>query len=79
MFTLLNPYEAGLSDRIKIESYFVIESNVFAQIESNRMEIESNDFLDFRYNSIRVDLEENLSKKTLNCDSEKMTISADGM
>jgi hypothetical protein len=37
----------GLSDRIEIESYFVIQSNVFAEIESNRMQIESNDFFDF--------------------------------
>ncbi len=42
----------GLSDRIKIKSYFVIESNVFAEIESNRMQIESNDLFDFRYDSI---------------------------
>jgi hypothetical protein len=37
----------GLSDRIEIESYFVIESN--------RMQIESNDFFRFsiRFNSIR--------------------------
>ncbi len=41
--------ESGLSDLIEIESYSVIESNVSAQIESNRMHIESNVFFDFRY------------------------------
>jgi hypothetical protein len=52
------------SDRIEIKSYFVIESNVFAEIESN-------DFFDFSYDSIRFDLEENLSKKTPNCCGKK--------
>ncbi len=51
------------------------------------MQIESNDFFDFRYDSIRFEkniydsirLEENVSKKTLNCDCKKMIISKDGM
>ncbi len=41
---------------------------------SNRMQIESNDFFD-----IRFDLEENVSKKTLNCDGKEMIISKEGM
>jgi hypothetical protein len=77
--TLLKAVISGLSDRIEIESYFVIESNVLADIKSNRMQIKSNDFFDFRYDSIRFDLEENVSKKTLNCDVKKKMISEDGM
>ncbi len=42
----------GLSNRIKIESYFLIKSNVFVQIESNHIQIKSNDFFNFRYNLI---------------------------
>ncbi len=38
---------AGLSDRIEIESYLVIELNVLAQIESTCMQIESKVFFDF--------------------------------
>jgi hypothetical protein len=53
----------GLSDRIEIVSYFVIKLNVFAEIESNWMQIESNDFFDLRYDWIRFDLEENVRKK----------------
>jgi hypothetical protein len=64
-------FSPGLSDRIKIKSYFIIESNVFAEIELNQMQIESNVFFDFRYDSIRFDLEENVSQKTLNRDGKK--------
>ncbi len=55
----------GQSNRSEIESYFVIESNVFAQIESNRIQIESNDFFDFRYDSIRFWLKAELEKLSI--------------
>jgi hypothetical protein len=55
----------GLSNRIEIESYLVIESKNFAQIESNRMQMESNVFFNFRYDSIRFDLDANLKEKKL--------------
>ncbi len=42
----------GLSDQSEIESYFVIKSNVYAEIKPNRMHIESNDFFNFWYDSI---------------------------
>jgi hypothetical protein len=61
IFSLL--WATGLSNRIEIESYFVIESKVFAHIKSNRMQIESNEILDFRYDSIRFDLGRKVNKK----------------
>ncbi len=61
----------ALSDRIEIESYSVIESNVLAQLESNRMQIESNVFFfHFRF-SIRFDLEKIMKQKIQNNDSKK--------
>jgi hypothetical protein len=68
------------SNRILLSNrMFLQRSNRMFLQRSNRMEIESNDFFDFRYDLIRFDLEENVSKKTLNCDGEKLIISADGM
>jgi hypothetical protein len=61
----------GLSDRIEIKSSYVIESNVFAQIESNRIQIEPNDFFDFWYDLIRFDLDKNLNMKNLKLRQEK--------
>ncbi len=43
----------GENQGCQIESYFLIESKVFADIKSNRMQIESNEIFDFRYDSIR--------------------------
>ncbi len=54
----------GLSNRIEIESYFVIESKFFDPIEFNRIKIESNHFFDFRYDSIWFDMDRNLNNKT---------------
>jgi hypothetical protein len=51
-----------------------MESKVFSGIESNRMQIESNEFFDFRYDSIRFDLDKNVIKKTLDCGGKKRKI-----
>ncbi len=63
----------------QIESYFLIELNVFAQIKSNRIQIESNDFFDFRYDSIRFDLDKNMKKKNLKYDRKWMKNSQNGI
>ncbi len=67
-------WDTGLSNWIEIESYFDINSNVFAQIEPNCIQIESNDFLDFWYNLIRFDLDKNLDKKKVKLRQEKWNI-----
>ncbi len=53
----------GQSNRIKIESYLVIESNVFAEIKLNRTQIESNGPFEFLYDLIEFDFDKNLNKK----------------
>ncbi len=68
----------GLSDRIEIESCFVIKLNVFAEIKSKQMENESNNIFDFQYDLVWFDLEENVSKKTRNCGCKNTIISKDG-
>ncbi len=62
-------HRAGLSNRIKIESYFDIESNLFAQIESNCIQLELNDVFDFW--SIRFDFDKDLDKKNVELRQEK--------
>jgi hypothetical protein len=55
--------------------YFVIKSNVFAQIESDCIQIKSNYFFNFQHDLIWSDFDMNLNKKNLRVQRKKMKIS----
>jgi hypothetical protein len=56
LFTARLRFVAGLSNRIEVESYFLIKSKVFTRIESNRMKFSI-------FDTIRFDLDRKVNKK----------------
>jgi hypothetical protein len=44
-------YCSAVKNHIETKLYFIIKSNVLAEIESNRMQIKSNNFIDFSKHS----------------------------